>query len=191
MSEDAENESGLERSENRVEEKWNDSQIRLKRRQRRARLRQREELEMQVEDDAEAAKQCPLIENKNRIDDKGKEIPHRAFLESCFRKQIGLGIDSPQKINIYSFTNKRVAKGYQRVVTTCQGMYYEMRREEVDWEQWNKRRVTVGGDWCWRAEGVSLYNPTRENLNRKIVQHRFAINPRRDTPRKMMRKGKY
>ena len=119
------------------------------------------------------------------------DIPHRAFLESSFRNQIVLGIDKPQKINIYSFTNKRVAKGYRRVVTTCKGMYYEMRREQVDWAHWNNRRVTVGGDWCWRAEGVSLYNPTRENLNRTIVQHRFAINPRRDTPRKMMRKDRY
>ena len=143
MSEDAEEECELERRENRVEKKRYDSQKRLKRRNQ---LEQSEESEMQVEDDAEAAKQNPVIEDEDLIDDRWKDIPHRAFLESCFRKQIGLGIDNPQKIDIYSFTNKRVAKGYQRVVTTCQGMYYEMRKEQVDWQHWNNRRVTVGGD---------------------------------------------
>ena len=57
-------------------------------------------------------------------------------------------------MNIYTFTDKRIAKGYQRVVTTCQGMYYELKEEQVEWENWHGKRATVGGDWCWRGEGA-------------------------------------
>ena len=38
------------------------------------------------------------------------------------------------------------------------------------------RRLTVGGDYCWRSEGVTIYQPTREHSSRPVVPHRFAIN---------------
>ena len=37
-----------------------------------------------------------------------------------------------RRINIYSYQDKRVATGYQRIVTTWQGMYFEMRESDVD-----------------------------------------------------------
>ena len=62
-------------------------------------------------------------------------------------------------------------------------MYYEITEEQIDWTHWKDRRTTVCGDWCWRAGGVSLYQPTRKKLNRTIVPHRFAINPRKELRR--------
>ena len=70
-------------------------------------------------------------------------------------------------------------------------MYYEMRHEDVVWNEWNNKRTTVDGDWCWRAEGVTLYNPTREEIRRTIVPHRFAINPRGETTRSKLRTDRY
>ena len=101
---------------------------------------------------------------------------HRKYLEECFRKQIGLPVDSWQNTNIYSFTDHRVAKGYQKVVTTCQGMYYEIKENQVDWGSVGRKRLTIGGDFCWRGNGVTIYQPTRESTRRPIVPHRFAIN---------------
>ena len=101
---------------------------------------------------------------------------HRKYLEECFRQQIGLPIDNWRNTNIYSFTDHRVAKGYQKVVTTCQGMYYEIKENQVDWESMGRKRLTIGGDFCWRGNGVTIYQPTRERTRRPIVPHRFAIN---------------
>ena len=101
---------------------------------------------------------------------------HKNYLEDCFRKQIGLPTDRGQSISIHSFTDHRVAKGYQKVIATCQGMYYETKHNQVDWEKMGRKRLTVGGDFCWRGEGVTIYQPSGERLNRPIVPHRFAIN---------------
>ena len=78
MSEDAEEECELERRENRVEKKKFDSEKRLNRRNH---FKQNEESEMEVEDDAEAARQKPVIEDADHIDHRLKDIHHRAFLE--------------------------------------------------------------------------------------------------------------
>ena len=123
--------------------------------------------------------------------EKKNEVPHKSFLEDCYRKQIGHSIEKPQNIDIYSYTNRRVAKGYQQVVTTCQGMYYEMTKEQVEWRQFKDTRLTIGGDRCWRAEGVTVYQPTREVRERTILAHRFALNPTCKTPRKILRKDRY
>ena len=120
-----------------------------------------------------------LDQETGRRDDRHKDEirrGHRKYLEECFRQQIGLPIDNWRNINIYSFTDHRVAKGYQKVVITCQGMYYEIKENQVDWESMGRKRLTIGGDFCWRGNGVTIYQPTRERTRRPIVPHRFAIN---------------
>ena len=98
---------------------------------------------MDVEEESE---RCPQTNVKKQRKTLINEIPHKAYLEECFRRQIGLPIDKSQRIDIFSYTDRRIAKGYQQIVTTCQGMYYEIREE--DWEHWNGKRLTIGGDWC-------------------------------------------
>ena len=101
---------------------------------------------------------------------------HKKYLEDCYWSHIGLPIERWQNIDIYSFTGYRVAKGYQKVVTTCQGMYYEIASKQVDWSKMGDSKLTVGGDLCWRGEGVTIYKPTRELANTPVVPHKFAIN---------------
>ena len=119
------------------------------------------------------------------------EIPHRTFLEDCFNRQIGLPLNKRQTKNIYSFTNKMVAKGYMKVVTTNQGMYYELVKEQVCWESFKDRKITIDGDWCWRSWGVTVYNPARDRTKRTIVPHRFAIRPIKNTTRGRLRTDRY
>ena len=116
--------------------------------------------------------------NRNKYERNRSEIEkaHRKYLEDCYWSQIGLPIIRQQNINIYSFTDYIVAKGYKKVVTTCQGLYYEMERKQIDWRKMGNMRLTVGGDQCWRGEGVTIYKPTREQTNTPVVPHRFAIN---------------
>ena len=117
--------------------------------------------------------------------------PHEVYLEECFSQQIGLPIDQPQRINIYSYRDKIVANGYKRVVTTWQGMYYELTKQQVEWCQFPKRTTTVGGDYRWSAEGISVYNPVRERPSAAVVRHRFAILPPSSGCRKSLRTDRY
>ena len=76
-------------------------------------------------------------------------------------------------------------------MTTCQGLYFEICEKEVDWKHWKEKRLPIGGDLCWREGGVTIYKPTRQKINRTIVPHRFAINPRTETPRTELRIDRY
>ena len=118
-------------------------------------------------------------------------IPHERYLKQCFREQINLPIDEPQRIDIYSFKNKRVAKGYQRVVTTYQGMYYELTWQQLEWDNLQDRGVTIGGDYRWGTEGLTVYQPIKEMPTSCLVRHRFAILPKTGCIRKRLRTDRY
>ena len=118
-------------------------------------------------------------------------MEHRNYLEKCYERQIRLPLEEKQDISIFSFTEHRVARGYQKVVTTCKGMYYELTKEQVVWSTVPKRSVTIGGDECWRGEGVSVYRPTSRREARPIVRHRFAINLSYKVPRTKLKTDRY
>ena len=153
---------------------------------------------MEIDDRPEKGSRPPEI---RRLDEKevrrrsGRtampELPHRAFLEDCFQRQIGLPLHKRQMKTIYSFTDKKVAWGYTNVVTTCQGMYYEMEKEQVNWDSFKDRKITIDGDWCWRSWGVTVYNPARDRTIRTIVPHRFAIKPKQNIMTGRLRTDRY
>ena len=89
--------------ENLAERRKHENQAKNKRRKINTQLEQTEEPEMQAERDVENENQTPRADNSEVKDVTGKDIPHRAYLESCFRKQIGLEIEKPKRTNIYSF----------------------------------------------------------------------------------------
>ena len=101
---------------------------------------------------------------------------HRDYLQKNFKRDIGLPLNTKQDISIYSFTEQRIARGYQKLVTTCQGMYFELTKEQVVWNKVPNRSLTIEGDTCWGGEGVSVYKPNSEGDARPVVQHRFAMN---------------
>ena len=51
--------------------------------------------------------------------------------------------------------------------------------------------MTIGGDLCWRGEGVSVYQPTSDRVTRPIVPHRFAINLTYSIPRSQLRTDRF
>ena len=120
-----------------------------------------------------------------------RKTPHYDYLEDCFIKQIGLPLDKPQNIGIYSFKDKRVASGYMRIVTTWQGMYYELMEDQVEWKNLQKRRITIERDLRWDAEGITVYNPIRELSLSAVVRHRFAMLPPKGSFRIPLRTDRY
>ena len=171
--------------------KIEDNESRKERQNPRDKVNGRDEVGMDVDEEDEWNNQKTRTSNNEARNQRVHEIPHKRYLEWCFSKQIGYSIENPQKLDIYTFTERKVAWGYQRVVTTCQGMYYEMKKEQINWKHFKDGRITIGGDRCWRAEGVTVYHPTREIQDRTIVPHRFAINPTGEIPRKILRKDRY
>ena len=53
------------------------------------------------------------------------------FLTTCFQDQIGVKMDIPQSMNIFNFDEMLIAKGFDRVVVTWQGVYWEHSREDI------------------------------------------------------------
>ena len=59
------------------------------------------------------------------------------------------------------------------------------------WNKVQKRNVTIGGDTCWRGEGVTVYKPHNDRGRRPLVRHRFAINLTDTVARTKLRTDRY
>ena len=168
---------------------------RTERRYRGDTTRQRKSVESEddarMDIDSREPEKTPKPEESRYTEQAKIRKEHRKYLEKCYERQIRLPLDEKQDISIFSFTEHRVARGYQKVVTTCQGMYYELTKEQVVWRTVPMRSVTIGGDECWRGEGVSVYRPTSRRDARPIVRHRFAINLSYKVPRTQLKTDRY
>ena len=154
-------------------------------------LAEKEDSTMEIVDSTRNLEHARKTEKRDYTEQSNIWWEHRDYLQNSYKRHIGLPIDEKQDISIYSFTEHRVARGYQKVVTTCQGMYYELTKEQVAWNKVPKRSLTIGGDTCWRGEGVSVYKPNSEGDVRPIVRHKFAINLSFKIPRKKLRTDRY
>ena len=175
------------------EPKWNERDV--------SKLKKRRELNVAAEPEEDSRME---IAETTRHSDNARKAEKRQYTEQCnilwehrdylqknYKRDIGLPLDTKQDISIYSFTEHRIARGYQKVVTTCQGMYFELTKEQVVWNKVPKRSLTIGGDTCWRGEGVSVYKPNSEGDARPVVRHRFAINLSHIVPKKKLRTDRY
>ena len=104
---------------------------------------------------------------------------HFKNLNECFQEQIGVSMDLPQSLNIFNFDEKLIAKGYDRVVTTWQGMFWEHSREDICFRNLRKDGYSVDGIESWKADGVQVFRLTKPDKRRKPRAHRFAVNPPR------------
>ena len=149
------------------------------------------EMEVEYAKNHSHQRPTPVSEGRQHRKWKNQKNPHEEYLEECFRNQIGMPTERPQRINIYNFKNKLVANGYQRVVTTWQGMYYEMTKQQVEWRNLKDRGVTIGGDYRWGTEGLTVYKPIKEMPTSTVVRHRFAMLPPQGSHRRRLRTDRY
>ena len=98
-------------------------------------------------------------------------------MESCFRTRIGLDPNSRVQVNISSFDGVLVAKGYNRILTTWQGFFVEMDRNDVVFAHLTPNEYPEDGDESWLSPGLKVFSLTTPDNRRKPRAHRFAINP--------------
>ena len=98
-----------------------------------------------------------------------------SFLIECFQKQIGVPMNEPLSMNIFNFDETLIAKGFNRVVTTWQGMFWEHSKEDICFRNLTKVEYPVDGVEGWRAKGVSVFRLTKPDLRTRPRAHRFAV----------------
>ena len=85
-------------------------------------------------------------------------------------------MDRPQTKRICSYKNVLIAKGYQRVVCTQQGMYWEFKWRDVVFENLQEKLINEDGERRWFSKGVTLYQWSG-SYKHVLRPHRFAVVP--------------
>ena len=86
------------------------------------------------------------------------EIDHFEYLKKCWNEQIELPLSQPQKRNIYSYKNALVATGYEKILVTWQGMFYEVSDMDIELGNLSRAHSQDYGVQKWVAEGVTVFN---------------------------------
>ena len=101
---------------------------------------------------------------------------HFNYLKMCWNEQIDLPSSSRLKKDIYSFKNSLVATGYDKIVFTWQGVFYEVSEDDIKLRNLLKKNLTESGVSKWVTEGVTVFK--WESWYRHILRpHRFAMIP--------------
>ena len=99
------------------------------------------------------------------------------YLNTCFQDQIGLPTDISQKMNIFNFDETLIAKGFDRVVTTYQGLFWEHSKDDICFRNLKKAQWSIDGLETWKAKGVNVFRLIKPDKRAKPRAHRFAVNP--------------
>ena len=102
---------------------------------------------------------------------------HKKFLKKCFQEKIGIPMNQARSINIFNFDETLIAKGFDRVVTTWQGMFWEHSREDICCRNLTRVEYPMEGVERWRANGVILFKLTKPDIRIYPRAHRLAVNP--------------
>ena len=85
---------------------------------------------------------------------------HADYLEDCFINRIGLSPNQPQEVSITSFDGVLVAKGYNRIVTTYQGYFIEIEKEDLETALLEPNESPANGEESWLSRGVKVFRLT-------------------------------
>ena len=114
---------------------------------------------------------------RSRRQDLVKRPVHEAFLKKCFRDEFRLSTSKAQRKDILSFQGALVATGYERVVVTFQGMYYEIHKNDIVFKSLEEKPSFDGSVKKWVTPGVTVFKALDENRAPTIKRHRFAMVP--------------
>ena len=101
---------------------------------------------------------------------------HFGYLRQCWHDQINLPLSGHQKKNIWSFKHALVATGYDRVVLTWQGMFYEVSEADIELGNLLPKQTTGAGVRKWVSEGVTVFK-WDDSFRHVLRPHRFAMRP--------------
>ena len=108
---------------------------------------------------------------------KGDEALHFQFLKKEFTDRLGLPVDSGKRRKIYSFDGVQIAEGYEKVVTTWQGMFFQMNGEDIIFENLRKENRRNRNLTIYKTKGVELFKLQMEDRRITPRPHRFAVKP--------------
>ena len=83
--------------------------------------------------------------SNSRAPQAENEPAHFDWMRNEFKKCFGLPTDSYKRSAIYSFDGVLIAYGYNKVVPTWQGLYFELKGEDIDLENLNRSFNTARG----------------------------------------------
>ena len=126
----------------------------------------------------------------SKVDASSKNI---TFLTNCFQEQIGVEMDEPQSLNIFNFDERLIAKGFDRVMITWQGVFWEHSRQDICFKNLRRVEYPEEGIVSWKANGVQVFQLTRPDERKKPRAHRFAVNSPKgfNGPCKPLKVGKF
>jgi len=101
---------------------------------------------------------------------------HFHYLRECFQDQIGLPIWEPWQAPILSWNNVKIAKGYERVALTWQGIFWEVTRKDILFDNLTELVNREEGMRKWVTNGVTVYQ-FQDGYNHVLRRHRFAVVP--------------
>ena len=106
-----------------------------------------------------------------------QEPRHFAWLKKQFEQCFGLSADSYKRRPIYSFDGVKLAEGFNKVVATWQGLYFELKGEDILFELLDRDLNTARGITTYSTKGVQIFKLHREDVRTTPRAHRFAVIP--------------
>ena len=124
--------------------------------------------------------ECDLDMNSEQpmVEEVTEELPKNfEYLKKCFMDQIGIAMDCRQARSIFNFDETLIAKGFERVVVTWQGMFWEHSHDDISFMNLKKDQFSTDGFESWSAKGVKVFRVTKPCRRSKPFAHRFAVIP--------------
>ena len=122
-----------------------------------------------------------------------QEPKHFDWLKKRFTDCFGLPTEMYKRRRLVSFDGVELAKGYARVVATWQGLFFELKDEDINYRDLKPGFDTRSGMTTLSTKGVKLFKLTREDTRTTPRPHRFAVKPRGNstTPCNRLKVGRY
>ena len=107
-----------------------------------------------------------------------EEASHFHWMKTRFMECFGLPTDMYKRRNLISFDGVILARGYNRVVATWQGLFYELKDEDINYKDLEPGFNTAQGCSTLTTKGVRIFKLSRADTRAIPRPHRFAVLPR-------------
>ena len=89
--------------------------------------------------------------------EQSEEVRHFRWMKQRFTECFGLPTDTYIRRNLISFDGVSLAKGYSQVVATWQGLFFELRDEDINFKDLEPGFNTAQGCSTLSTKGVRIF----------------------------------
>ena len=112
---------------------------------------------------------------RNTEDPTSQEDLHFDWMKKRFKDCFGLPTEMYKRRTLFSFDGVELAKGYRRVVATWQGLYYELKDQDINFSGLHQDFNTAWGKSTLTTKGVTIFKLSRRDTRTNPRPHRFAV----------------